>query len=145
MMVHVKLMLIIFLLFISSCNSGTEHPISRQYFIPTIDVEIKGKIVHMILDTGGAITIIDDDLARELGINTLPLRKEIIGYGGSKEIYISDYRDIILGKSKMTADIYIMDMQYITNGEPIQGILGIDHLTSSNVTINLITNTISIE
>lgn len=140
-----RILVLIYILLIIGCSSGTEHPISRQYFLPTIEVQIKGKTVQMILDTGGSITVIDDDLARELEIDILPLSQEITGYGGSKEVSLLDYKKIVLGKSTMSADIYVMDMYYITGEEPIHGILGIDHLTSSNTIINFINNTISIE
>lgn len=119
--------------------------INRDYSVPVISVEIKGKTVNMILDTGGAITIIDDNLANELDISILPFQKEISGYGGRKSLNFSSETIISVDSVIMIAPIYVSDIDYITQGSDVQGIIGIEHLSSAGAIINLETNKVTVK
>lgn len=138
-------LLLILLLFVA-CKSDTyTHQINRQYHLPTIVVTIDGVPIEMILDTGGAITILDDDVVNKLNIKKLSWGKEITGYGGAKKIMLVDQSTIKLGKHKMEGDIYVTDIEYIVKDLPIGGILGIDHMASVGMKIDLTSNIITIQ
>jgi hypothetical protein len=117
--------------------------IHRHFALPTLTVIIKGKSVEMIMDTGGAVTIIDDDLARELGILPQGESIEITGYGGARDLLQAEETLVTLGEHVLKADVYISDTDNITRNKRVKGILGIDHLHGA--VIDLEKNTITIE
>ena len=143
---NMRNIIIILLFFIAACKSDKYiHIINRQYHLPTIEVIINGVPVEMILDTGGAITILDDDIVDKLNIKKLSWGKEITGYGGIKKILLVDQSTINIGKYKMEGDIYVTDIEYIVNSLPIGGILGIDHISSVGMNIDFEGNIITIQ
>jgi len=138
--------IVILLISLFSCNSNpSEFPIRRDRGLPTVQVTINGKKVEMIMDTGGAITVIDDDYLKKLGITEYEEGKEITGYGGIKNVNITSQTEIKMGNKAMYGDVFVTDLDYITKGIDIGGILGIEHLASGNANIDLMTNTISLK
>lgn len=117
-------------------------PIHRHFTLPTITVIIKGKPVEVILDTGGAVTVLDDDLARELMIFPTEESLELKGYGGSRALPLAEEVFIMLGKHRLEGDVYISDIDNIS-GKQIRGILGISHLPDA--VIDLKNNIIKFE
>lgn len=111
-----------------SCQerSPTDISIHRYLGLPTVTVIIKGKSIEMILDTGGAVTVIDDDLARELLILPTDESMELKGYGGSRQLSLAEDVFIMLDNHRLEGDVYISDIDNIS-GKQIRGILGISH------------------
>lgn len=139
-------LLLIFIFFLISCyNDPSIIHISRQYHLPTVTVYINGKSVQMILDTGGAITVIDDNLLTQLNIKMVEGEKNITGYGGTKKLSLTNQREITLGKTELYGDIYVTDLQYLTKETPIGGIIGIDHISSGHMVIDLSKNIIEVK
>lgn len=138
--------IILILLFLLSCTSdNTVYTVSREYHLPTITVKINGVSFEMIVDTGGGVTVLDDDAAKKANIHTLPYSIDIVGYGGTKALMLSDNTDIYVGKNKMSASTYITDLEYITRDSNVDGILGVAHMSSAGAIIDLKTNTIKFE
>jgi hypothetical protein len=135
----------ILLFCILSCHPADPSIITihRNYGLPTVTVIVKGKPVEMIMDTGGAVTILDDDLARELGIIPSGESMELRGYGGSRSLLQSEELTLQLGQTQINADTYISDIDNVLNNKQVKGILGIKHL--ENATIDLKKNTITFE
>lgn len=142
----IKKILLILLIFLFSCKSSPEDfNINRTHGLPTLIVTINGVKVEMIMDTGGAITVIDDDYLKRLRINKFNADKEIVGYGGSKTVDMTGQREINMGDKVMYGDIFVTDLDYLVKGSGIVGILGIEHLSSAQANINLETNTITLK
>jgi hypothetical protein len=140
-----KKFLIALLIFVTSCASDpSTFPINREKGLPTVMVTINGKQVEMIMDTGGAITVIDDDELKRLGIKDLGSDNPITGYGGEKNVSVTDQGEIKMGDVTMFGQIFTTDISYITKGTGVSGILGVEHLTSGNAQINLTNNTITL-
>ena len=70
--------LLIFLLFLISCGTPSTVPIDNSQGVPLITVSINGEQVVMIMDTGGAVTVIDDDYLNVLKIKELKSSTEIV-------------------------------------------------------------------
>lgn len=99
----------------------------------------------MIMDTGGAVTVIDDDYLNVLKIKELKSSTEIVGYGGTKNMSLTNENEIVIGDIPTFSDIFVTDLDYILNGTNIVGILGIGHLKSGSAKIDFETNTISVQ
>lgn len=135
-----KKILFILLFFVLSCKEPTPTDIRRDQHLPVITVIINGQKVNMILDTGGAVTILDDDKAKELGINLLDTEMVITGYGGNKEIILAEKTGIEIGNRLVYADIHVTDLGYLVNNK-VHGIIGIPHI--DDMVIDLKENTIT--
>lgn len=101
---------------------------------------VKGKPVEVIMDTGGALTILDDDLARELNILPTEESIDLRGYGGERTLSKAEQVEITLGGTYLQGDVYISDIDNILRNKQVKGILGISHLHKA--VIDLKNNTI---
>lgn len=140
-----KKILFILLFSILSCEKPDPSKITihRHFALPTLTVIVKGKPVEMIMDTGGAITIIDDDLARELGILPTGESIEIRGYGGSRALLQAEETTLTIGNTALFGEVHISDIDNITKTKQVRGILGMPHLNYA--VIDLQNNTITFE
>jgi hypothetical protein len=137
--------ILIFLLFLISCGTPSTVPIDNSQGVPLITVSINGEQAVMIMDTGGAVTVIDDDYLNVLKIKELKSSTEIVGYGGTKNMSLTNENEIVIGDIPTFSDIFVTDLDYILNGTNIVGILGIGHLKSGSAKIDFETNTISVQ
>jgi len=97
----------------------------------------------MIMDTGGAVTILDDGFAQELGILPAGEGPEIRGYGGSRKLLEAEETVLYIGDIPLYGKVYISDIDNVMNTRQVKGILGIEHLDGAQ--IDLKTNTITFE
>ena len=139
-----KVLLILFIC-LSSCKKEDSSAIKihRTLSLPTITVIIKGEPVEMIMDTGGAVTILDDDLAKELDILPTEESIELRGYGGPKSIVLAEEVELTIGETDLQGDVHVSDIDNITRTKQVRGILGMPHL--QNAVIDLKNNTITFE
>ena len=134
-------LLLVLLIFIISCNSPSSSiPIDNSQPVPLITVTINGQKVVMIMDTGGSVTVIDDNYLNVLNIKELRSSKTIVGYGGHKSMTLTNENEIIIGEVSTFSDIFVTDLDYILEGTDMVGILGVGHLKSGNAKIDFENN-----
>lgn len=97
----------------------------------------KIKIPNILVDTGSGGTIVSADVLSKIGIVPQPDDKlhTIFGVGGSEVVFTRTVDELRVGRfSVRQFEIEIGGMDY---GFDIQGILGMDFLTSAGAKINL--------
>jgi hypothetical protein len=138
-----KILFILLFCLISCKQDLSVATIRRDLGLPTVTINVKGKSTQMIMDTGGAVTILDDDFARELGIIPSGESMELRGYGGSRKLLEAEEVVLYLEDIPLHGKVYISDIDNIMSTKQVKGILGIEHLQNSQ--IDLRSNTITVE
>lgn len=69
----------------------------------------------------------------------------ITGYGGEKAMSVTDQQEIKMGDKAMYGQVFVADIDYITQNTGVAGILGIEHLSSGQAQIDLVNNTITLK
>lgn len=113
----------------------------RLLFV-TVTIAYGGReieVSNVLLDTGAASTVINADIAGELGIfaqRTDRLR-ELRGVGGHEYVFVRELDRIIV--DARTMDHFEVDIGEVDYGVGIDGILGMDFLIASRAIIDLST------
>ena len=139
-----KLIFIVALFLVSCTSNPSSEKINMSLGLPIVYVTINGVSVEMILDTGGSITVIEESYLPKLKIEKVSGGRDIAGYGGNKNVRMTDQKYIHIANSKMYADVYTGDLSNIVSESTVVGILGIGHLTSVDAIIDLQTNQITV-
>ncbi len=115
----------------------SEMKMMRPKHQPIIKVQINGKPAFLLVDTGSAITLIDENLADKYGFDVLKMRArgyQLTGLSSTHKDAISIASDLELqiGGKKMKGTVKVFDLSRIAEsisekaGIRIAGILGSD-------------------
>jgi hypothetical protein len=119
-----------------------------SYGLPFIDILVKHKgkeisISHILIDTGSAKSILSADILGTIGVYPSPkdrLRK-VKGIGGNEIVFEKCIEFVIVDKCSIkNCTVQVGAMNY---GFEINGILGIDYLTTSKAIIDIDKNILS--
>ena len=96
-------------------------PLHRTADGLVVDVKLNGRTVRAVLDTGASATVIDADLAQELGLTAS--RSVAVGGGGQTTIG-KEAGDATLGIGPFTLTVRPLLMQFSTAGLEARAIVG---------------------
>lgn len=100
------------------------------------------RLENVLIDTGSAGTIFAADRLYEIGISYLPTDEvyRIRGAGGAEFVFVKQIDRLAVGE--LQADNFSIEIGAMDYGFHIDGILGMDFLTTVGAIVNLATMTI---
>jgi predicted aspartyl protease len=100
-------------------------------------VTIKGKEYPFVVDTGATVTLVNDHLAKELGVTPNGKTLPITGIGGGRQAKLANVSGWAIGKSKLPTSTVGIAVNTFSPTTKIAGLLGSDVLsTFGKVTID---------
>lgn len=114
---------------------------------PTINVQIGGKTYPFLFDTGGGITIISPDVAREIGCAPFG-RLTAFNAGGTRiDLKRCDAVELKLGAFSTRVDAGVLEVMNFFGPDtpPIGGFVSLQTFEEQAITIDLTNNRVSIE
>jgi len=87
------------------------------------------KPLHFVFDTGASAAVLDETIAKDLGINS-SYSSNIQGASGAQNYKIANGQKITIGALELTTNLVLVDLQALDNRSdiPIDGIIGYDIL-----------------
>ena len=122
-----------------------EIPLVFVNNLPTLPVELNGKIVSFLLDSGASSSVVDSTLRKKHNFIMLAEVDSITGIGGARRVYgvkdiILRYRDKILKVPKLKTS----DLSEVRRAIGVSGILGSDFLMANLAHVNFKSRSVTI-
>lgn len=118
--------------------------------LPIVEVDLNGKPAYFILDTGGSISVLDENQEKDYGFFVEDDDQEAAGYGGVGKFKKALLVNLVLGGVRFDTDYKAQDLSAIVramkNGEGIKitGIIGSDIMKPNAFILNFSDHTVSL-
>lgn len=146
-MKNIKYIILFIILF--SCDKSSininEIPFNQYNNLPIITVDINGKYVKLLVDTGSTQNILDINSKQKLGFTTQKTHFSIGGIGGNRELETVQNTTVKYKGSILKIDFIAIDLSNVTASIGIQGIIGSGFLEENGYTIDFVNNKLIIK
>lgn len=109
----------------ASADKVATVPFITQNPLPLMTIETNGRAMEVILDTGGDMLIVDEGVAKEIGVNVLATRQAKFAYTGGEAVEegLGQVETIKLGEVTLR-NVPVLVLPWKSRGPTSDGVLG---------------------
>lgn len=138
-----KLTLILIFILIGCSNPPTninEIPFIQYNNLPIITLEVNGKMIRLLVDTGSTQNILDSNSKNYLNFSTIETYDIINGIGGHRNLEIVNNVTVKYRDSVIKIDFVAADLGNVANSLGIKGIVGSNFLEENGYLVDFVNN-----
>lgn len=139
-----RVLLVLLLLVMTTCTNETAPghiPFRTSGGVPTIAVEMNGELKRLLIDTGATNSMIDIDVAKDLGAYLKLDDSDVSGIGGSVKQYTVTGLKVYYRDSVVPVRFKAIDFP-VGKKIGVVGVLGTEYFKRHKMVIDYSTNTI---
>lgn len=139
-----KLIYLILAVILFSCSrtnkNVNEIPFIQYNNLPIITLEVNGKMIRLLVDTGSTQNILDSNSKNYLNFSTIETYDIINGIGGHRNLEIVNNVTVKYRDSVIKIDFVATDLGNVANSLGIRGIVGSNFLEKNGYLVDFVNN-----